>query len=85
MIRQLLIRRPHHVPCTALPIKLCYSQTPALKAKNVSWYPSVSVVSKFNLPNRAYMYVRKLISISVQTKVPNLCKNRSNIKTWIPR
>jgi hypothetical protein len=29
MIRQLLTRRPHHVSCTALPIKVCYSQAPA--------------------------------------------------------
>jgi hypothetical protein len=80
MIRQLLTRRPHHVPCTALPIKVCYSQAPTLK-----WDTSITVVSRFNLPNRAYMYVRKLISISAQTKVPNLCKKRSNNKTWIPR
>jgi hypothetical protein len=85
MIRQLLTRRLRHVPCTSLPIKVCYSQTPTPKAKKLSWNNTVGVVSQFNLPNRAYMCVRKLISISVQTKVPNLCTNMSKRKTWIPR
>jgi hypothetical protein len=28
MIRQLLTRRPRHVSCTPLPIRVCYSQAP---------------------------------------------------------
>lgn len=49
MIRQLLTRRPRHVPCTALPIKVGYSQTPTPNSQFVSWQHKVTVVGQLDL------------------------------------
>ena len=54
MIRQLLTRRPHHVPYSALPIKVCYSQTPTPDAKFVS--RQSKLVSRFAPMELTYTY-----------------------------